>query len=496
METIRENSSIKRALAAAVGSAASFLAVRVLAEEEETLHSPPGDENPGMDVSQLYAVRKKARLNRSEHPREFDPAVASSFVTGSPSRPRVVKQRVHRLPRDMTGQDIIMQQWTEADWLANVRVSKHLFMWLVDELDSDLVERCSSGGKPARPKWSQLASVLAWLGGARPQDIQEIWGMRRTCFRRYKRLVISAIIRKFRDEYVKFPSTEDELQKQSASFAQWFKYPGVVGVVDGLIVPVKLPDHALATSMWCERKSVYGYNIQAVCNANCEFTFFAASHYASVHDGRAFKESTLWNSLEQGLLIPPEQRKGVYFLLGDNAYSLRSFLLHPWKGRPTAGTRADSFNYFLSAARCTIERAFGQLVLTFPILKNGMDVRDTESALQIIQCCCLLHNIRKRWNEVNCTTPFPTTQPLNTNEILHTEEQAISYIRQMGDDEPGERLQTDRHIHNMQDVRIAVQLRRRIAYWFNDHGYCRHGARIDFITPCPDESAEAHDGLI
>ena len=301
-----------------------------------------------------------------------------------------------------------------------------------------------------------------------------------------------AIVRRF-SNFIKWPD-EEQLKNSSLQFKKWCKFDGAVGAIDGIIIPTMLPDNDLRMVMYCERKSTYGFNVQAACNENCQFTFLSVAHFASIHDGRALKETRLWSELDAGLLSRLGDDNSNFFLLGDNAYPLRRFLLHPWKGAHKPGTRADSFNFYLSAARCCIERAFGQTIMEFPILKAGLNLKNIEDTIATIQACFILHNIKKVWNEPLCTHSYPGTRDgLGT---VTTEQQAMEYVRQLSEGATiGERLQSDRRLSAVNDAAAAKELRQDLAYWLNDHGFCRPDAELDFTTPCPDEDDEAAEGL-
>lgn len=459
------------------------------------------DENAvGDTVSEtrsVYAARKKARIDRESHPREFDPVDPLSFVSGSPDRAVVVTNREHRLPRSLSGMRVVMEQWTPEEWRAHVRMSKELFFRLASDLSALLPPRApGTGGKPERPLWAKLGAVLGWLGGARPQDVQEIWGMRRGCFRRSVEKLLPALVKSL-GKYIRWPSTWEELDTESERFSQSCLFGGAIGALDGLIVPMKCISEDLRLVMYNQRKDCYGFNVQAVANSRDMFIFVSVSHYASVHDGRAFKDSGLWSELVRGALTDAEHPPGTYFLLADNAYSLRSFCLHPWKGRPAPGTRADTFNLHLSTGRSTIERCFGQSVMAFPILKKGIDVKDPEFAAQIIQVCFLLHNFRKSNGEVGQIQPFPTRDAAPSEDpALASPEGAQDYVRGMGDDLVGERLPEERREEAVDDARTGRMKRRELAQMLLEAGLHRSGSVPDFTTPFPEESAEDMAGLI
>ena len=77
------------------------------------------------------------------------------------------------------------------------------------------------------------------------------------------------------------------------------------------------------------------------------------------HNSICFKETMLYQKL---LGVQDKLLERVYVILGDSAYSTRSFLLVPYdKASPC--TSQDDFNFYYSSARITFECAFGEIDL-------------------------------------------------------------------------------------------------------------------------------------
>jgi hypothetical protein len=91
---------------------------------------------------------------------------------------------------------------------------------------------------------------------------------------------------------------------------------------------------------FCSRKSKYGYNMQAVCDAEGRFLSVWINHPASTSNFMAFLRSNLYLSLtrlgflSEGLVI-----------LGDNAYVSMDYMVTPYKN-VRAGPK-DDFNFFI-----------------------------------------------------------------------------------------------------------------------------------------------------
>ena len=105
------------------------------------------------------------------------------------------------------------------------------------------------------------------------------------------------------------------------------------------------------------RKGCYGIVVMAACTANLEF-FFAAKHTGSTNDVVAIQ------GCEGGqILLETSDIKLLsgFYGIGDEAFVCTDVLLTPWSGRGLSRDK-DNFNFYLSAMRQCIERAFGVFV--------------------------------------------------------------------------------------------------------------------------------------
>ena len=80
-----------------------------------------------------------------------------------------------------------------------------------------------------------------------------------------------------------------------------------------------------------------------------------------------------------------------YYIYGDAAYPLRSWLLVGF--RKPANQDEEAFNTQGSKARVIVECAFGKLKGQWRCLMNGLKTRDVQSWNEIVITCCCLHNI-------------------------------------------------------------------------------------------------------
>jgi len=119
--------------------------------------------------------------------------------------------------------------------------------------------------------------------------------------------------------------------------------------------------------------------------------FLSVGQCGSVHDSRAYKETSLYKKPSQSFQTPNE------YILGDKGYALSNRVIIPYKEPLRAYPQRRRFNKHLSAARVKIEHRFGALKSRFPSLTSLpiyiRRAKDHKKACQWIVACCTLHNM-------------------------------------------------------------------------------------------------------
>lgn len=187
------------------------------------------------------------------------------------------------------------------------------------------------------------------------------------------------------NEWIKFPTTEEEITEAKQLWQNKFRFPTAIGAIDcshvGILKPNRHGDE------YVNRKGKPTINVQATCDATEKFTSVDASWPGSVHDSR------IWKNSQVCLLL---RNKANAVLIGDDGYGIEPCLMTPFNN-PTPGAEL-SFNKLLKKERVTIERCFGQLKRRFPILLYTCRVK-LENVPKVITACVVLHNVAKALND-------------------------------------------------------------------------------------------------
>jgi DDE superfamily endonuclease len=258
--------------------------------------------------------------------------------------------------------------------------------------------------------------------------------------------------------------------------------------LDGLAVRVKCPTErevADPGNYFC-RKGFHALNVQAICDSSKRFLWCYPSNKGSTHDSVAFTSSKLYELLKEK---SNELYRRGFFIAGDSAYNLTSFLVTPYEtdelGLDSDHSK-DSFNYHLSSCRIYIECAFGELVMRWGIFWRTL-LFDLKKCTKIVQATMLLHNfiIDQRENLGDASffeqfdIPIDHIQDLiteQTGELPHaiaTDNNEPRPVGRHSTDEIKER-ELGIHIRERLTVKLAVHgMRRPLLHdmHYNSHGH-------------------------
>lgn len=197
------------------------------------------------------------------------------------------------------------------------------------------------------------------------------------------------------NKYIVFPTTNQQILESKVNWFTHFKMPCTIGAIDCTLI--KIPKPKIFGDEFICRKGFPSLNVQMTCDYNGVITSVNASWPGSVHDSRIFKNSEICAVMQK-----PVHSQSI--LLGDSGYGITPFLLTPYLQCENA--MALNYNKLHCKARVIIEQTFGQLKRRFPILHYGIRLK-LQSAPQVIICCCVLHNIAKKLNDIEDFDDFP-----------------------------------------------------------------------------------------
>ena len=162
---------------------------------------------------------------------------------------------------------------------------------------------------------------------------------------------------------------------------------GVVGVIDGYLCMIGKPRGVPNPAGYFSRKGFFAVNLQVICDHKRRVIWVSKLNIGSAHDSPCFKNSGLNEYLQDNW--EDLFRKGL-FLLGDSAYSPRTFMCTPYDA-VSPESKEDHYNFHHSSGRIIIECVFGEFVNRWALFNRKL-LFGVKDAKCIIDGAFRLHN--------------------------------------------------------------------------------------------------------
>ncbi|KAK2724836.1 hypothetical protein QYM36_001341 [Artemia franciscana] len=209
-------------------------------------------------------------------------------------------------------------------------------------------------------------------------------------------------------------------KKYANDFEARWQFPHCIVAIDGKRINIECPN--LSGSEFQNYKFFFSIILLAVTEASYKFVYVDIGAPGSDSDGGIFASSSLDKSFEQKLanLPPPEPIINggslvAYFLLGDEAFPLKNYLMKPYVAKKLnrlpqefndepAITR-KIYNYRQARARRFVENGFEILAKKWRIFRRPI-VTNHETITEIVNAAYLLHNFMQMQD---CSVPAAST---------------------------------------------------------------------------------------
>lgn len=210
--------------------------------------------------------------------------------------------------------------------------------------------------------------------------------------------VCQAIVDEYEHEVFAFPTTPDDWREVAQKYGERWNFHHTCGALDGKHVAIRSPRQS--GTLFHNYKGFFSIILLALVDADYKFLWADVGNQGSSSDAQVFNHSQLRNGLENGTLglpdpepLPHDDRPTPYFLVGDDAFPLRSWMMKPFSHR---GLTKDEriFNYRLSRARRVVENSFGILAHRWRCMLGTMQ-QDPERARVIVMAAMCLHNLMR-----------------------------------------------------------------------------------------------------
>ena len=217
--------------------------------------------------------------------------------------------------------------------------------------------------------------------------------------------VADAIIEEYGQEVIPMPTTQDEWKAIADLFETRWNLPHCVGALDGKHVRIQCPPRT--GSLYYNYKKFFSVILFALCDADYKFIWTEVGCNGIGSDAQIFNQCELKDLVENHTIqfpdaepLPGDDRDMPYFIAGDDAFPLKTWLMKPFSARGI-DVRCRIFNYRLSRGRRVIENTFGILANRFQVLLGKMKQKPKVVCKVILACICLHNLMRVRYPRAN-----------------------------------------------------------------------------------------------
>ncbi|XP_052696058.1 putative nuclease HARBI1 [Crassostrea angulata] len=320
-------------------------------------------------------------LNDDEND-DDDNAIATAMIVDiMQTYSREPKKRIKSCCED------VVSKYSDFDFKRIFRLSRPTFDTIKGFLQDchELVVEGQGSREPISVE-KQLYVTLWYLGGSDSIiRIADRFGIAESSVVVCRNRIIDTILNNLKSKFINWQHAEI-LEQTIDKFHQRNGFPGVIGALDGTHISIKAPTEN--PQSYINRKGYYSLQLQAVCDSDMKFLNCFCGYAGSCHDARVLRNSDLWN---YGL----EVCNGNH-IIADGAYPLRRWLMTPFRDNGHLLQEQKHLPAFCQWV--VIERAFGLLKGRFRRLHH-LDVLSIQTAVKIIMCTCILHNICLIQNE-------------------------------------------------------------------------------------------------
>ncbi|XP_049795217.1 putative nuclease HARBI1 [Schistocerca nitens] len=285
------------------------------------------------------------------------------------------RQRIENYVED------VVPQYNDREFVEHFRVRRHVADDLCERFRNSRFYNYRAGGNGKLLPLQHIL-IFLWFAGHEAAGFRDVADRFNICISSLRCVIqrVTNFISDLGREVIKWPSAEER-----GAIEAHFRgngLPGAIGAIDGSHIRIDRPRKDPQSYM--NRKNYFSIQLQVVCDQNRRIRDLFVGYPGSVHDGRVFRTSTLYHTIEE--------KCGDFHILGDSAYPCTRNLLTPFRNTGNMSRVQCEFNRALSKNRCVVEHCFGLLKQRFRQLYH-LKLRSAREMAHFIRACCVLHNL-------------------------------------------------------------------------------------------------------
>ena len=246
-----------------------------------------------------------------------------------------------------------------------LRVSPEMFDELLTRLSPRITKQDTNYRKAIDPGMKLAATLRHLASGDTYASMKYDFRLPANTLSLVVKEVCQAIVDEYKDEVMKCPTTPGEWTTVAQNFERRWNVPHACGALDGKHVAIRKP--ANSGSLYHNYKGLFSIVLMGLVIADYNFLWIDVGGDGYMSDAMIYNDSELKECLSDGSIgfpapaaLPHDDHDTPYFLLGDDAFGLRTYMVKPYAARNLAKEQRI-YNYRISRGRRIVENAFGIL---------------------------------------------------------------------------------------------------------------------------------------
>ncbi|XP_070185252.1 putative nuclease HARBI1 [Littorina saxatilis] len=305
---------------------------------------------------------------------------------------RLMYGHFHCLMRELRIEDT-------ASFFNFMRMEPQMFDELVDRLSPRITLQDTNCRKALEPGLKVAVTLRHLASGDRYPSLSYAFRVSRHTIAKFLPLVCQAIVDEYKDEVIACPTTAEEWQAIADEFERKWNVPHAVGALDGKHVAIRKPPQS--GSLYYNYKGFFSLVMLALVDADYNFIWVDVGAMGHMSDAQIYSNaSEVKECFEDGTInLPPPQpmtnddRPIPYFMLADDAFALRTYLMKPYSKRGMTDAELIT-NYRISRGRRVVENAFGILASRWQVLHTTLQ-QHPKVATSVVEAAVCLHNLMR-----------------------------------------------------------------------------------------------------
>ena len=273
-----------------------------------------------------------------------------------------------------------------------------MFRELLDRVTPRLAKQRTVMREPLQPGLKLAIALRYFASGSNYRNIAFTFRVAHNTISGIVKEVAQAIVDEYREEVFEFPNTPDKWREVARRFGSRWDFHHVCGALDGKHIAIRAPSNS--GTVFHNYKGFFSLILLGLADADYKFLWADVGANGSSSDCAVFNASPLRTALETGDIgfpaphpLPHDDQNTSYFLVGDDAFPLRKWLMKPFSHR-NMSREERILNYRLSRARRVVENSFGILAHRFRCILTTMQ-QEPETVQLIVMAVLCLHNLMR-----------------------------------------------------------------------------------------------------